>query len=381
MAWAVEKREEVQAAVDDLPEFHDPTSDISLFLAQKVKREIRERGSARKWSQAIQDDLLSKILPDFQNHFPHYRLGALAVKRTWERLSALVQQIGARDGAVTHEGKLDLPFFIRENLRHYKQIKTPAHPFHFAHGLAKKIAECLAMHDGLKLKLDPLARLIWNMQRHLLKGAIPKCPYDELDSSDKVIVKVILETTAAHPHIGHLELEERVHAEIEASGRFEKEQAAARIDNPTLSSEMIDRRAREACKRFEMAQETAPDELKRKVNLWSLQGDLVCRCIQIDPENLLLKRILEKRCDPTLAVHLIYGEMIAEYPALEKEGELLKQRIWSYTKYAWYTHFALPGESSLDRFIKWHLALSPALTAAELTELCDHVLPLLPKNN
>ena len=173
---------------------------------------MQDCGQLKKWSLKIQEDLLKKISPEFQNQFPQYRLGVSALKKIWEKISYYSQQIQNQKEAVSKDGKLNIHFFIKENLKTYLNLKTGSslYPFHYAHQLAMKMSECIATVDGIRPKLDHLTKLIWAIQRHLIVGASPeknKSPYDEYDKIDRLIVKTILEITAKEPQISQEELE------------------------------------------------------------------------------------------------------------------------------------------------------------------------------
>jgi hypothetical protein len=202
-------------ATYDSPDFHDPSSDLNLFLSQKIKQEMQQYGSSKKWSHKIEDDLIQRITPEFQKQFPHYRLGVAALKKIWEKVSYYAQQFQGQKEAITKEGKLNVHFLIKENLKAHLQNRSPSylHPYHYAHQLAMKMSDCIATIDGIRPKLDHLTKMIWALQRHLLNDYNPelaKSPYDEYDKIDKLIVKVILEISAKDPHIGMSELEHKV---------------------------------------------------------------------------------------------------------------------------------------------------------------------------
>jgi hypothetical protein len=205
---------ELLSSVDESPEFYDPYSDLNLFLSQKIKQEMQHCGSSKKWSLKIQEDLIFKIAPEFQKKFPQYRLGVSALKKAWEKIAYYSQQIQYQKEAMTQDGKLNIHFFIKENLKNYTTLKNPVHihPCHFAHQLAMKMSECIAIIDGIRPKLEHLTQLIWSIQRHLLTGGIEqnKSPYDEYDKVDSLIVKSILEITARDPRIEFNELEHKV---------------------------------------------------------------------------------------------------------------------------------------------------------------------------
>jgi len=52
------------------PITQDPYSEVSLFLARKIKQLDRSKG----WSIYLQEELLEKITPEFTKKFPEYRL-------------------------------------------------------------------------------------------------------------------------------------------------------------------------------------------------------------------------------------------------------------------------------------------------------------------
>ncbi|MBS0620387.1 MAG: hypothetical protein JSS61_02890 [Verrucomicrobia bacterium] len=226
------KLDEFIASIDESPDFYDPYSDLNLFLSKKIKSEMGHCGSSKKWSLKIQEELLAKISPDFQRNFPQYRLGASALKKTWDKIAFYSEQIAQSKGALTKDGKLNTYYMIQENLKSYITLKSPLHPCHYAHQLASQIGECSAIMDGEHLKIDELTKLIWTTQRHLLPGNSieqGKSPYDSCDKIDKLIVRTILDITAKEPQIGQIELEEKV-----------KEALSALHELPSFSSqEMI----------------------------------------------------------------------------------------------------------------------------------------------
>jgi len=214
-AYSTSSVDEAFFSVDDTPEFHDPYSELSLFLSQKIKHEMREQGWIKKWSLKIQEALLEKVAPEFQKKFPHYRLGVAALRKTWEKVVYYAQQLESQKEAIGQDGHLDISYLIRENLRQYPQLATISgfHPYQYAHQLALRISECIAVVDGMKPSMDHLSRTIWAMQRHLLSWTTlqeAKSPYDEYDRLDKLIVRTILDLTTLDPHSSCLQLEMQV---------------------------------------------------------------------------------------------------------------------------------------------------------------------------
>jgi hypothetical protein len=190
-------------------------------LSQKIKEEFKESGFVKKWSFYLQEKLIEKIAPEFQRKFPQYRLGIAALKKTWEKISYFSQQLQTQKEALTEDGKLNINYLIKENLKQYFQLKSPstAKPQHYAHQLAMKISEYLATLDGARPMLDHLTKTIWSAQRHLLTGnavEATRSPYDDFDKFDKLIVKVMLEITGKNPQISQKELEAKVKEAIKS---------------------------------------------------------------------------------------------------------------------------------------------------------------------
>ncbi|MCI0382035.1 MAG: hypothetical protein L0207_03160 [Chlamydiae bacterium] len=200
--------------IDDTPDFHDPYSDLSLFLSKKIKQELCNIQECKKWSIKLQEELINKITPEFRKQFPKYRLGTSAIKRTWERIHFYSHQIQDQKEALTQDGKLNIHFLIKENLKAASKVKhiCQLHPYHFAHKLALKMSECIVTIDGIRPKLDHLTHLIWSMQKHLIPqpDADHKSPYDHYDNIDKLIVRCILDTTAKEHSIPQKELAYRI---------------------------------------------------------------------------------------------------------------------------------------------------------------------------
>ena len=207
--------------VDETPDFHDPYSNLSLFLSEKIQEEMKGAPPVQKWTLKLQEELIKKITPEFQKKFPQYRLGVTALKKTWEKILFYTQQIQDKSEAVDQNGKLNINFFIKENLKQYFQQKASSllNPYQFAYQVASKMSECIATLEGKKTKLDLLTQTIWSLQKHLLKNSplqAFKTPYDEFDKVDKLIVKTVLETTAKHPYIGMDDLEYKTKESLQA---------------------------------------------------------------------------------------------------------------------------------------------------------------------
>lgn len=423
-------------AIDESPEFHDPYSELNLFLSQKIKREMHHCSNSKKWSVQLQDELVNKITPEFQQKFPKYRLGASALKKTWEKVQFFSTQIQAEKEALTQDGKLNVPFFIKENLKTTaKQPNTcHIHPCHYAHQLAVKMSECIAVVDGIRPKLDQLTRTIWSLQRHLIPTLSPehfKSPYDENGKVDKLIVKAMLEISANHPEVSQTELAFYVQKRLiqlqsltanhtpgqikkmlvalyadvchHTSERMEKtldripypiakclksELAAIAIDSPHLGPEQV---AEEAFSFFEKASNALADiedqEIERKIQNWTIQSDMHLRWIRLNEASAILREIKmlwNQRKSFENLVDTVHKNYLDKYPRLLGFAKDVKHRIWIYIKYLWYTQEFDDGVSTYDRFIKWHKQLlrTQGLSPNELIDRFERIskkmLPLLP---
>lgn len=196
--------------IDESDDFHDPFSDLSLFLSKKIKQELDKHGSMKQWTSKIETHLIAGILPEFKVKFPKYRLGVSAIKKVWEKVSYYYDKIQGHAEAIKEDGKLNIEFMIKENLKgyaHFASSKLP--PYHTAHQIAIKMSECIAALDGDKPKLEDLTKTIWAVQKHLVEN-LPskesKNAYEDYDGLDKMIVKIQLETIAKSPLVSQKQL-------------------------------------------------------------------------------------------------------------------------------------------------------------------------------
>jgi hypothetical protein len=229
---------ELLYAIDDAPDFHDPFSDLNLFLSKEIQEHMRSCSCSKKWSAKIQQELLLRIAPKFQKKFPHLRLGVSALRKSWEKIAYYLHQIQNEKEAISQDGRINLPFFIKENLKqlpHLADAESHFHPSLFAHQVAIKMSEYMATIEGTRPKLDYLTKMIWSLQRHLLTDIDlrkSKSPYDDYNKVDKLIVKIILELTAKESHLSQHELEHQVK---EALHSFQELPSFSSLDSMTAN--------------------------------------------------------------------------------------------------------------------------------------------------
>ena len=223
-------------SIDTTKDFEDPFSDLNLFLSRKIKGLIQDIALSGKWSAKVETRLLTKILPEFKKQFPKYELGVCAFKKAWAKVTDYYEKVQKQKGSFDKNGSLNLKVMIRENLKN-AQISSRLTPYTVAQEMAVKLSKCIASLEGKKLECDHLAKIIWAVQKHLLKDLSAmeaKNPYEEYDFLDKLIVKVQLEIIAKNQHLNFPALKKEIFKHLKEYANvqtlFEKNQL-----NSTLS--------------------------------------------------------------------------------------------------------------------------------------------------
>lgn len=195
--------------IDEVPELYHPYSEVSLFLSRRMKQEI-QNAPTKAWSIQLEQYLLKKMTPEFQKQFPQFRISVSAIKKTWEKLILYTKQIQDQPEAITDEGKVNIPFLIKQNLKNHLHLKKPnfSVPYYPAYQMASRISECIAAIDGEEPQLEELTKMIWTTQCQLDPHLnYHTSPYYEYNQTDELIVKTILEEMAKHPNIMYRQLE------------------------------------------------------------------------------------------------------------------------------------------------------------------------------
>jgi hypothetical protein len=175
--------------------------------------------------------------------------------------------------------------------------------------------------------------------------------------------------------------------------RIEEEIAGILIENPTQSfSSLVYETVGLFKRNKDLVQIKQWDTIEKKIHIWAVQGDMLCRWIRLNSESTLLNQICKKfkTQSSLLPHHLFVSEICQEYlkgyPELAPYSSQLSLRVWILYKYAWYSLFGADEESSFDRFLKWHscsLLFSSATLNHEhlvhqLEEIVSKTLPLIP---
>jgi len=316
------------SSIDAAPEFHDPYSDLSLFLAKKIKQVMCHTGFRQKWSLKIQEDLIAEIKPEFQKQFPKYRLGVFALRKIWEKIAYYSMQIQEEKEAIGQDGKLNIHFFIRKHLQQLFPFKghTDLPPYHIAHQIAVKLSECIATIDAVRPNLDQLTRMIWVIQRQLLPGQV-KSPYDEYNAIDKLIVKTILEIRARQPQSGQQELEYAVRENLQSLNELPNFSSCEKMTD-TIAAMLAGKLYDSSYSYLREEKEAIANFIRRHTTL----------CKHASPSSLLsesVRRILAlymlaSRLPKNISQEVIQEAVLATYPVMQKERPLLPQSVYAF---------------------------------------------------
>ncbi|GAB5410922.1 MAG: hypothetical protein ChlgKO_00360 [Chlamydiales bacterium] len=184
----------------ELEEFHDPFSDISLFLSKKISTEIAAHGSSQEWSAQIEQDLLRKILPEFKARFPRYRLGLFALKKAFEKAAYFYEKLYGHKNLCANS-------LIRENLSAQLEVGIYNSLKGVSEQIAQNVGECLATLQGKKPNMLQLMAKSYSALKALQTEGCPQNPFHTCDARDSLIVKTQIETIAEHPSITFRQLQ------------------------------------------------------------------------------------------------------------------------------------------------------------------------------
>ena len=172
-----------------------------------------KKGGIKNWNHQIEKDILQRILPEFKAKFPYYRLGIAALKRTWEKISYYQKKVIYRE-AYQIDGKLNINYLIKENIRSYQQNYKQSSYYYYDQipSLANNLCECIAILEGKQPNLQNLTRIIWAVQQHLLPASTLKSIsiQKETDVLDELICKKMLYFIYHNPHLSYEKLKKLV---------------------------------------------------------------------------------------------------------------------------------------------------------------------------
>lgn len=212
--------------MDSIASFQDPYSDVSLFLTRKIKQLSEINSASKEWSQGLQKRLVERITPEFEKKFPTHHLGSAVIKKAWEKASRFSLLMHAKKEAIAANGKLNLYFLIRQNLKTvFTQKKSGSfHPYLLAQELAVKVGDSLASFDGERPKLYHLSELIWSMLFHVCGG-----DKKVVSPQDRLITKWVIDFLMIQPDLSHNDLNQALNKKLK---QFQEHKG-------TLNSEVV----------------------------------------------------------------------------------------------------------------------------------------------
>jgi len=127
-SFSMGKRLTFETQSQEIPFKWNTTPSRSNWLCSRVSWPIfrtqslfisKSRDSWKNGLFTLQEKSIEKISPEFQRKFPQYRLGIVALKKTWSKIAYFSEPIQTQKGALTEEWKLNIHYLIKENLKHY----------------------------------------------------------------------------------------------------------------------------------------------------------------------------------------------------------------------------------------------------------------------
>ncbi len=169
--------------------------------------------------------------------------------------------------------------------------------------------------------------------------------------------------------------------------KIEEEIANVLIDQPHSSFSGI---VKLTCQFFGRIKELCTtkkwSEIERKIHLWTLQGDLLCRSIRFNSDSPLLKmakKALQEGENPHTLPSILSYSYVKKFPELGPYFTQVDLRAKVLCKYLWYTEPSYAEESSFQRFLKWHRGIFPSHLSknqllSAMQDLCKKMIPLVP---
>lgn len=223
--------------------------------------------------------------------------------------------------------------------------------------------------------LQHITKIIWAAQRHLIPPQqIPSAvnPYDEFDKWDKLIIKFMLQALGKNPLLSQEELQDVVRHTLQ-NPSLEEETRYTLIDNPHLTHPAAEELAHQfITKTQELSSSANWIEIEHKITLWTIQSDLVHRCLKIE-KNPLLNLITQ---NPSMTVPELVSQYLQDQPHLAPFIREITARAETFSRYAWYNLFSSPQESSVDRYYLWYL--KEGNTVTQLEGIFRKQLPMIP---
>ncbi len=135
---------------------------------------------------------------------------------------------------------------------------------------------------------------------------------------------------------------------------------------------------------FIETQDLSNEELSRKIEIWALQNDMLCRYLHFDPNHEILKLIRKHERQVGEDSHETFVKTITTnylhlHPLAKHFAKGLQSRVYIFYKFFWYHEMTDSSETTLDRFVKWHeLSLKNRNNTTSLMKVIASKLPITP---
>lgn len=182
---------------DTIQSIKDPFSDLSLFVAKKMKEEIIKTPRGTPLSSHLSSVLLEQLSSEIKRRFPKYTLGNSVLKSAWDKVQYYLRLVSDQRSLWTGNGTLSIPMMVRQNFHNRistLSLKSASDQFNQAEEVALSISECVAALDHMRPDLAYITRFSYQIGSHFYpkKELLTKSPF-EIDAYDRFFTRLILE--------------------------------------------------------------------------------------------------------------------------------------------------------------------------------------------
>ncbi len=131
------------------------------------------------------------------------------------------------------------------------------------------------------------------------------------------------------------------------------------------------------------------NQVEKKVEIWSVQNELLCRWIHFDETALFylfFKNLLERTSLKNFSFSSVLEQTLKQFPMLKPFKKEVHTRLWILFHYHWYKELSQREESPYERFIKKQLflfqkektSLLQPLLKEKIQKTSQEMFPLIP---
>ena len=169
--------------------------------------------------------------------------------------------------------------------------------------------------------------------------------------------------------------------------KIEEEIASILIDDPKKGFSSI---VHETVQFFQRAKELTETKkwanVSKKIHLWCIQNDMLCRSIRLNLDSALAKIVQKFFQEKGKSIHCHFRSVseicqsyLSLYPSACIYMNQLHSRAWILYKYLWFTSFSKENESSFDSALISDFSLYPSYSTRSFSKLCRTRSALCPR--